>query len=167
MLFSFSLCVLFLYIFLFIFVPSRLSEMSVPWSGLPETVRNEIEQLLLRTMKKNNSEDISSINVDDSMNSEISLSSFLNGSSQMKFNWRENEKLKNAVFEYIQRSYQREQLDSHRVTGTQLVNTLVQLSGMRWKINDTPKDALKSLLDAIEHPSTVFTTFQICNLMRR
>jgi hypothetical protein len=100
-------------------------------------------------------------------NIEISLSSFLNGSSQMKFNWRENAELKNAVFENLQRSYQREQLDLHRVSGTELVNTLAQLSGMGWKINDIPKDALKSLLDAIEHPSTVFTTFEISDLFHR
>jgi hypothetical protein len=100
-------------------------------------------------------------------NIKITLPSFLNASREMKFNWKENAELKNAVLENIRRSYQREQLDLHRVSGTELVNTLAQLNAMGWKINDIPKDALKSLLDAIEHPSTVFTTFQICHFMHR
>jgi hypothetical protein len=98
---------------------------------------------------------------------ETTLSSILSGSSQMNFNRRENEELKNSVFENIQRSYQRNQLDLHLVTGKQLINTLVQLRGMGWTMNDIPKDTQKSLLDAIEHLSTFFTTVEICDLLHR
>jgi hypothetical protein len=100
-------------------------------------------------------------------NIETTLSSIVSGSSEMKFNRRENRELRNAVFEHIQRRYQRDQLDLRLVTGTELVNTLVQLRGMRWKLNDLTKDTQKSLLDAIEHPSAVFTTAEICDLIPR
>jgi hypothetical protein len=100
-------------------------------------------------------------------NIETTLSSIVSGSSEMKFNRRENRELRNAVFEHIQRRYQRDQLDLRLVTGTELVNTLVQLRGMRWKLNDLTKDTQKSLLDAIEHESTVFTTAEICDLIPR